>query len=359
MLARMAAEGKVRLDEPVRELLPSGTVPKPAGQEITLLDLATHHSGLPPMPDNFRPADRENPYADYGPPQLYSYLASHGVAKPDDAVYLYSNLGVGLLGQALAVRAGRSYADQLREQITGPLGLTDTVVKLSGAQQRRFLQGYQVTGDRKHRPVHAWDLDGLAGAGAIRSTAGDMVTFLEANLYPDRFPPLSGALAATHRLHANASFGGQIALVWNYSADSGTYRHGGATAGFSSHAFFNPRTDCAAIVLMNSGPSLLLSVDMIGEHIRQRLSGEPAVSLETIMVPATGGFQGVAAIFRGLLVHDAGGGLVRVRRSFGSAGICGPGVAAPDVSEALGTFAAGGVLPGRVRVLSAAGLRRT
>src|ERR1700691_3965442 len=85
MLARMVSEGKVRLDEPVRELLPAGTVRRPAGEEITLLDLVTHHSGLPRMPDNFNPADWENPYADYGKEQLYSYVKNHGVAKPEDA----------------------------------------------------------------------------------------------------------------------------------------------------------------------------------------------------------------------------------------------------------------------------------
>ncbi len=153
------------------------------------------------MPDNFHPADPHNPLADYGPEQLYAYLAKHGVAKPEDATFAYSNLGVGLLGQALAVRAGRSYADQLREEITGPLGLTDTVVKLSAEQQRRFMQGY----DYKHRPVHAWDLDALAGAGAIRSTAGDMLTYLEANLHPEKYAALSGAFGLSHQLRESAS----------------------------------------------------------------------------------------------------------------------------------------------------------
>ena len=116
MLAQMVAQGEVRLDEPVRELLPAGTVTKPTGSEITLLDLATHRSGLPPMPDNFGRADLVNSWADYGPPQLYAYLASHGVAKPADAAFAYSNLGVGLLGQVLADRAGKTYADQLKDE---------------------------------------------------------------------------------------------------------------------------------------------------------------------------------------------------------------------------------------------------
>src|SRR5208282_6447968 len=64
-LAQMVEQGKVKFDEPVRQLLPAGTVAKPASSEITLIDLATQHSGLPRMPDNFKPADSSNPYADY------------------------------------------------------------------------------------------------------------------------------------------------------------------------------------------------------------------------------------------------------------------------------------------------------
>ncbi len=109
ILARMVEQGKVTLDEPVRELLPPGIVDKPAGREITLLDLATHHSGLPRTPANFHPADQSNPYADYHAADLYEYLAKRGLRKPADDAFLYSNLGVGLLGQALANRAQMSY----------------------------------------------------------------------------------------------------------------------------------------------------------------------------------------------------------------------------------------------------------
>src|SRR5579862_2497577 len=143
LLARMVEEGKVRLDEPVRELLPPGTVTKPAGEEITLLDLATHHSGLPEWPDNIFPTDQANPLSEYGPNQLYEYMARRGVAKRADATYEYSSVGFGLLGQALVARAGSgSYAELVRQEITGPLGMTDTVVKLSADQQQRFLQGF-------------------------------------------------------------------------------------------------------------------------------------------------------------------------------------------------------------------------
>jgi len=289
ILARMLAEGKVRLDEPVRDLLPPGTATKPSGPEITLLDLATHHSGLPGMPDNIRPADPSNPYADYSREQLYAYVKRHGVAKPDDATFAYSNLGVGLLGQVLADRAGRSYPDLVRQEITGPLGMSDTVVKLSADQQRRFLQGY----NNKHQPVPAWDLDALGGAGAIRSTAGDMLRYLEANLHPEKYGAISGALAFSHQFQRVAAKDTKIALAWIFSEQSKTYWHDGGTAGFISYVFFNPEADCAAVVLLNSGPNPLLSADVLGEYVRQRLMGEPAISLDTVVVPAPSGFPGV------------------------------------------------------------------
>jgi CubicO group peptidase (beta-lactamase class C family) len=293
MLAQMVVQGKVRLDEPVRELLPPGTVTKPTHSEITLLDLATHHSGLPFMPDNLDRADSYNSWVKYSPQQLYAYLSRHGVAKPADATFIYSNLGVGLLGQALAERARKSYADQLRDEIAGPLGMTDTVLKLSDEQQRRFLTAY----DEKHRPMPTFQRDGAsAGSGGILSTAGDMMTFLEANLHPEEAGSLSSALVLSHQLHDRTNGSQQIALVWAYIPETGTYWHDGARPGFTSHAFFNPRTDCAVVVLMNTGPSLF-SPTLIAEHIRQRLSGEPAISLATVLVPASSGLRGVLRSF--------------------------------------------------------------
>jgi len=170
--------------------------------------------------------------------------------------------------------------------------MPDTVIKLSADQQRRFMQGH----DDRHRPVHAWDLDALAGAGAIRSTAGDLLTYLEANLHPEKYAPLSSAFILSHQVRANEERGQQVALAWVYATDTGTYWHGGATAGFASDVFFNPREDCAAVVLLN-GQDALLSPYLIGEHIRQRLSGEPAISLDTVLVAATGGFRGVLRSF--------------------------------------------------------------
>ncbi len=280
ILARMGEQGKVKFDEPVRELLPEGTVAKPQGSEITLLDLATQHSGLPRMPSNFKPADANNPYLDYRAENLYAFMNQHGVAKPADAGFLYSNLGFGLLGQALANRAGMSYAVLLQEEVTGPLGMNDTVVSISGERWERFIPGY----NGQHRPVHPWDFAAIAGAGAIRSTAGDMLIYLDAQMHPERFGALSAALIESHRLHAEGFPGTRIGLAWYYRAESGDYWHNGATAGYSSYASFHPRGDYAVVVLFNSGPGASGFTGRFGEHIRQRLAGLPAISLGNAVV---------------------------------------------------------------------------
>lgn len=285
ILAQMEAQGKVKMVEPVRELLPPGTVTKPAGAEITLLDLATQHSGLPRMPDNFSPADPANPYADYRPANLYQFLSKHGVAIPSQAGFLYSNLGFGLLGQALAVRAGMSYPELLKQQVCDPLGLSDTTVALSPAQQARFIQGH----NGNHDAAHAWDLDALAGAGAIRSTAADMLTYLEANLHPEKLQSstktpaavtLSDALNRAHQLRADAFPGTRIALAWLFDPITGNYWHNGATGGYSSYVFFNPKADYAAVVLVNTTLDSHGSfADRLGEHVSERLAGKAAISL--------------------------------------------------------------------------------
>ncbi len=276
ILARMVEAGKVKFDEPVRELLPEGTVPKPEGAEITLLDLAIQHSGLPRMPDNFHPADVQNPYADYRAADLYHFLAAHGVGKAGTPGFVYSNLGVGLLGQALANRAGTGWPVLLQEEIAGPLGLKDTVVSLSPEQQARFIQGH----DGQHRRAHAWDLDALAGAGAIRSTAADMLTYLEAQLHPEKYPALAAAIAQTHELRSDFGPAMRIGLLWLYVSKEEFYWHNGGTGGYSSYAFFDPPHDCAGIVLYNTtirGDGSF--ADTLGAHVRQRLVGEAAVSL--------------------------------------------------------------------------------
>jgi len=286
ILAQMVEQKKARFDEPVRELLPPGTVAAPAsGAEITLVDLSTQHSGLPRMPDNFNPKDPANPYADYDEKALFSWLGAHGVALPPKAPFGYSNLGVGLLGAALAHRAGTTYEALLKKEVTGPIGMRDTSITLTPAMQKRLAAGH----DPAHKPARAWDLDALAGAGGIRSTAADMLTYLEAELHPDHLPAtakaspegktLPGAIAASHEPRAETEEGMHIALNWFRRDKTGSYWHNGATGGYSSFVLFNVDKDLGIVVLSNTALGEDGFTDRIGQYIAQRFWGVEAVSL--------------------------------------------------------------------------------
>jgi D-alanyl-D-alanine-carboxypeptidase/D-alanyl-D-alanine-endopeptidase len=245
LLAQMAVDKKLDLRDPVRELLPPGIAAAPKGFEITLLDLATHHSGLPRMPDNPGPGNVREMFTNYGTADLYDFIKRHGVAKPSHAPFLYSNLGFTVLGAALANRAQTSYPELLQRQITGPLGMKDTVILLSPELLGRLMQGYD--GHRQATP--RWDLDAFASAGGIRSTTADMLTYLEAELHPETspFPP---ALVRSQRFYDYLAGDARIALAWQYDPATGFYAHDGATGGFTSAAFFDPRRDCAAVVFV-------------------------------------------------------------------------------------------------------------
>lgn len=286
LLAQMAVEGKLDLYEPVRDLLPPGAVPKPPNFEITLLDLATHHSGLPRMPDNAGLDGRRETYTNYRLPDLYEFIHRYGVARPENPGFLYSNVGFALLGEALSHRSGEPYAALLRREILDPLGLRDTTVVLSPTQADRLLKGH----DARRLPARSWDLQAFAAAGGLRSTAGDMLAYLQAQLHPAQ-TPLRAALDLSHRFREYVVGDQRIALAWTYDPSRGVFEHGGATGGFTTFAFFNPQRDFAAVGMLNAAPAGFPFAEVLSEHVRQRLAGEPALSLAPVILPPAGPFR--------------------------------------------------------------------
>ncbi|MBV8820517.1 MAG: beta-lactamase family protein, partial [Acidobacteriaceae bacterium] len=278
LLARMVEQGRVRLDQPLRELLPEDAVKKPRKLEITLLDLATHHSGLPRMPDD---ASLDTPYSIT---QLLEFMHRNGVAKLPDTSFNYSNLGFALLGLALEQRAAEPYADLLWEEVIRPLGLRDTAIVLSSDQEARVVPGY----DPKDRPVHNGEFGGFEPAGGIYSTAGDLLTYLDLQLHPDK-SPFPAAIRECQNLRADMFGNSKIGLAWMHDGIDGTYSHGGATLDYGAFVTFDPTQDLAIVVLQNRRPVALPFVETMTQHIRERLAGHAAISLAELTVPASGG----------------------------------------------------------------------
>lgn len=252
LLAGMAEEGEVDLDDPVERYLPEGvTVPKRGGRSITLRELAMHHSGLPRLPTNLSPADPENPYADYSVEQLYAFLSGYELPRDIGAEYEYSNLGVGLLGHALALAAGTDYATLIGERITEPLDMSSTAVTLNGRLRARLATGHNV----RLEETSNWDLPTLPGAGALKSTANDLSTFVAFFLgYEDG--PLEDALPLMLAERRPAGTGLEIALGWHIrnrpsGGDEGIIWHDGGTGGYRAFVGLDPITGEGVVVLTN------------------------------------------------------------------------------------------------------------
>ena len=262
ILADMIEKGEVKPDDPVAKFLPATVkVPSRNGRQITLLDLSMQISGLPPMPANFKPADPANPYADYDAAKLYEFLSRYTLTRDPGEKYQYSNLAVGLLGHALALKAGMRYEDLLRQRILDPLEMHSTSIALSDAQKKRLAPGY----DASLKPVHNWDLDALAGAGAIRSTANDMLKFLAANLDLTDTPLKSAMRRMRSVTKETGTADLQIGMAWHVLTkfDEQIWWHNGGTAGYRSFAGFNPAKKEGVVILCNT----FTDNDDLGRHI--------------------------------------------------------------------------------------------
>ena len=290
LLAEMVERGEVRLEDPVQDLLPKGVVvPSRNGKQIRLVDLATHSSGLPRMPDNFAPADPANPYADYSAEKLYEFLRGHQLTRDIGVRGEYSNLGAGLLGHALSLRAGKSYEALVTERILAPLGMTSTRIVLTPEDRARLAPGHSAGGT----PVANWDLTALAGAGALRSSADDMLKFLAANLNP---PP--GALGRAIRIAQTPRSGigditktGLLWIVYTTRFGQTIPSHNGGTAGYRTWTGFDPERRIGVVVLSNRSNS----VDRIGLHLMDPRNPVSVAEIER-------GFHVLPVTMAGLLV---------------------------------------------------------
>jgi D-alanyl-D-alanine-carboxypeptidase/D-alanyl-D-alanine-endopeptidase len=249
LLARAVLAGRVTLDTPVAQLLPGWKIPSRSGKEITLGALATHRSGLPRIPLTLPPADPSNPYADFDAAKLKTFLVDYELPRDPGASYEYSNLGFGLLGYALAQMDHTSYDALIAEVIFKPLGMTMTGTKLADAARARLAPGHDETGNAAKN----WDFDALAGAGAVHSTANDLLRYLKANMGAPS--PLAGAMKLAQQPRSGINGRERIGLAWMTSR-KGIVQHGGATYGYRSFAGFTADGRRGVVVLTNTAEDI-------------------------------------------------------------------------------------------------------
>ena len=261
LLAQSVLNGEVKLDDPISMYLPEGaTAPEYEGKSITLLDLATHTSGLP-----------GNLYQIITFEQMYDFLSGYRLTREPGSSYEYANYGMGLLGNLLVQNTGQAdYEALLLERICRPLGMDSTRVQLT-ADMRSRLAPPHTAGLTK---AHLWENITQVGAGGIRSTANDLLTFLAANMgltESELQPALQLANTPQRPSVGKGKIGwswqGRVGLGWQVAANTGLHGHSGATNGSNSFLGWDPERKFGIVVLTNAA----VDVDYVARLLLSRM----------------------------------------------------------------------------------------
>lgn len=236
--------------EPAENDLPAGfDLPKDGGQPITINHLLTHTSGLPRIPDNL--PNNSDPYASYTNSNFDQYLNDVELARKPGAEFQYSNSGMGLAGLILENQRDTSYAAIIKEQIANPLQMKSTTVDIADGDSSRFAHGY-----RGNSRAAYWHFDALAGAGALRSTPSDMITFVKAQMgmiESDLYPAMKKTQDTRFDISSDNKMTAQVGKGWFLSTkhDSIIW-HNGGTGGFTSFIGINKETGSGVVILNNT-----------------------------------------------------------------------------------------------------------
>jgi D-alanyl-D-alanine-carboxypeptidase/D-alanyl-D-alanine-endopeptidase len=279
LLAEMASRGEVALDDPVAKYLPASVrVPTHGGKEITLVHLATNTAGFPVNPDNMTGSDRREQYESYTVEKMYEYSGRFKLDRDPGTEYQYSNLGMSLLGEALARAGHKSYEELVVERICKPLGMISTCVVPTAEMKERLAMGRNEAGES----TGPWQLNALAPAGAIHSTANDLLKYAAAQAGITR-NALSPIVEQTHIFcsedqrglpgHIDGPLFGRTAMPW---VEGAAYEppgmellgHGGGAGSYHAWVGFDKKQHRGVIALSTAND---LDVKAVGLTLLQRL----------------------------------------------------------------------------------------
>ena len=271
LLCLLVEEGKIDPRAPLAEMSDALSNVPPW---ITPERLVSHTSGLPniyvPIWKALFQQRPEGPYAGFSRADLLAWLKQwHGKDPGMTLKHRYSNLGVGLLGEAMAIQQGRPFTVLLAEKVIRPLGLKDTTGDLDDDQRARFVQPRNTT----DKPVMPWSFDALAGAGYLRSTAHDLGRFAHRVIQAINNPqtPLDHAIKRSTdsifglgrggNSHLLAQCAGWVAIT-NTASEPRILLANGGTAGSTCALYVHPGKSAAIGILSNNGVAANLWASM-------------------------------------------------------------------------------------------------
>ena len=192
-------EGSLSLADTTSRYLPSlrGT---PFG-EVSLLNLGTHTPGGLPLqvPDNIHNHN-----------ELMQYFREWRPIYTPGTYRTYTNMGIGMLGLITAKGMGQDFTVLLQQRLFPLLGMRNSYIQVPEGKMADYAQGYTKEGT----PIRVAPGVLSSEAYGIKSTAGDIIRFLEANMDLIRLnAKLQAAITETHTGYFQAGAMTQD-LIW-------------------------------------------------------------------------------------------------------------------------------------------------
>jgi CubicO group peptidase (beta-lactamase class C family) len=261
MLLQLVQDGKVRLSDPVEKYFPEvnriqGRLP--GSPPVTLVQLATHTSGLEAEPENLEKY-LEGPVADWEK-VLIAALPQTRYADEPGTLFAYSNIGYAILGAALSRAAGQPYVEYVKQRIFLPLGMKASFFEPDDQVRPRIARGYvneegkldPETAEREHRG-RGYKVPN----GAIYSTVGDLARFVAFEMGEDVPQVLKKEVleeSFERIVTANPGFrrGYGIGFQVLRLGEVVLRGHSGGLAGYQAEAYFDRSSRIGIIILRNA-----------------------------------------------------------------------------------------------------------
>jgi CubicO group peptidase (beta-lactamase class C family) len=242
----LAQDGKIRYDQPVRDIL--SELP-PATQPVTIRHLLNHTSGLVDYEDLI-PENRTAPLNDGDVLELLAPKDS--LYFPAGSAYRYSNSGYVMLGSIVSRVSGMTFPQFLQARIFAPLGMTATVAHVEGSDivpHRAFGYSPSTAGfTNTDQSVTSATL----GDGGIYTNVDDMRRW-DAALYSTALVDAATLALATTPPALPAGAPTEYGFGWFIDTYRGErrWRHTGETSGFRNAIQRYPARRFTVIVLTN------------------------------------------------------------------------------------------------------------
>jgi CubicO group peptidase (beta-lactamase class C family) len=260
-LMRLVAEGKVKLDAPVRKYVPElKLADEHSAETITVLNLLNHTSGL-----DWR-VDVDSGEGDDALAREVAKLAELKLIAPPGTRASYSQAGFDLLGRIIEKVTGKAYEQAVASLIFEPLELSHSLFSRDDVMTRRFAVGHNRDENGKlsiARPWKHWRSNNPGGG--LASSVADQIRWARFHLGDGHLKNGTRVLPAEvlHQMQKQtatlrgSSLGDAFGICWFLREVDGvrTIGHGGSANGQFAELLIVPERNFAVVSLSNSDPN--------------------------------------------------------------------------------------------------------